>query len=156
MTQTIVLNKLYDRDFQQWCEDTVAKLKAQDFDSLDLGNLIEEIEGLAGRDRRELESRLRVLLNHLLKRLYVCSPYDYRGWENTIDEQRSELELLLKQSPSLQRYFLEVFDSAWQFALSRARKDYPQIQFPDEWTFSRDVEAILSEEFWIEQDENES
>ncbi len=151
MTQTIVPNKLYDRDFQQWCEDTVAKLKAQDFNRLDLQSLIEEIEGLAGRDKRELKSRLEVLLNHLLKRLYVPSSQDYRGWELTIAEQRRRLQDLLEQSPSLKRYFLEVLDDSWQFALSQAQKGYPEVKFPSEWLFSHDVEAILSEEFWSEQ-----
>lgn len=148
MTQIIPQSKLYDRDFVAWCKDTVAKLKARDIDGLDFEHLIEEIEGLANRDRRELESRLRVLLAHLLKRLYINSPYDYNGWENTIEEQRSELEILLKHSPSLRNYFAEVFDDSWQYALKRVRKDYPQYQFPDEWQFSRDVEAMLSEEFW--------
>lgn len=87
-----------------WCEETVAKLKARQLDALDIDSLIEEIEGLANRDRKELESRLRILLAHLFKRLYVISANDYRGWENTIDEQRSELELLLKHSPSLRNY----------------------------------------------------
>ncbi len=145
----IVKPKLYDRDFVAWCEETVAKLRAHDVDRLDFESLIEEIEGLANRDRKELESRLDVLLAHLLKRSYVQSPYDYNGWENTIEEQRRELQILLKHSPSLRNYFAEVFDDSWQYALKRVRKDYSQSQFPDEWQFSRDVEAILSEEFWL-------
>jgi hypothetical protein len=141
--------KLYDRDFVAWCEDTVAKLSARDLEGLDFDSLIEEIEGLAGRDRRELVSRLDVLLAHLLKRLYVANPYDYRGWENTIAEQRRELDLLLKQSPSLKRYFVEVFDDAWQYALKRVREDYPEVELPEQWQFSREIEAILEQEFWL-------
>jgi hypothetical protein len=37
-----------------WYADTLAKLKAGVLDQLDTGHLIEEIEGLAARDRREL------------------------------------------------------------------------------------------------------
>jgi hypothetical protein len=43
----------------------------RDFYNLDVENLVEELEGLAGRDKRELKNRLRTLLEHLLKRLYV-------------------------------------------------------------------------------------
>jgi hypothetical protein len=57
--------------------------------------LIEEIEGLAGRDKRELESRLEVLLSHLLKRIYVKSENDIGGWELTIREQRNQLKKIL-------------------------------------------------------------
>ena len=149
MTQITPQSKLYDRDFLAWCEDIVAKLKARDLNGLDFENLIEEIEGLASRDRRELESRLRILLAHLLKRLYVNNPYNYNGWENTIEEQRSELEILLKYSPSLRNYFAEVFDDSWRYALKRVKKDYPQSPFPNQWQFSYDVEVILSEEFWV-------
>jgi hypothetical protein len=63
--------------------------------------LIEEIEGLAGRDRRELKNLIRVLLAHLLKRIYVKSPDNYRGWEIMIREQRQQLRDLLEQSPGL-------------------------------------------------------
>lgn len=147
MTQTTSdVSKLYSRDFVIWCEETVAQLKARRLEQLDLEHLIEEIEGLAGRDRRELQSRLIVLLAHLLKRIYVRSSHDYRGWENTIREQRQELELLLKQSPSLRNYLAEVFDQSWQYALKNVRANYPQVQFPDVWPFSREVDDLLNQD----------
>ncbi|NJL49534.1 MAG: DUF29 domain-containing protein [Leptolyngbyaceae cyanobacterium SM2_5_2] len=149
MAQPVHAPKLYERDFVAWCEETIAKLKAHDLESLDLDSLIEEIEGLAGRDRRELESRLQVLLEHLLKRLYVSSPYDHRGWQNTIHEQRRELRLLLKQSPSLRNYLTNVFDEAWQNALTQVKRDYAKELFPDQWPFSGDIDALLDNQFWL-------
>ncbi len=143
----------YHQDFVAWCEDTVAQLKDRDLDGLDFEALIEEIESLGLRDKRELESRLRVLLAHLLKRSYIQSPYDYRGWQNTIAEQRSEIELLLKQSPSLKNYFVEVFEDSWRHALKRVKQDYPAVNLPNEWEFSQDLNAILLERFWL-TDEN--
>lgn len=144
MSQT----RLYDRDLALWYAETLNKLKAGELNALDIEHLIEEIAGLAGRDRRELKNRLKVLLTHLLKRLYVDSPDDSRGWENTIDEQREQLQDILDQSPSLQNYLNEVFDDAWQSALKRVRKEYPQVQFPDTWQLSREIEVILTEEVW--------
>ena len=65
MTQTIEQKiTLYDRDLNLWLEEAIAKLKAGDFQNLDVENLIEELEGLAGRDRRELKRRLTTLIEH--------------------------------------------------------------------------------------------
>ena len=147
MTQIVTQSKLYARDFVAWCEDTVAKLKTGRFSEIDINSLIEEIEGLAGRDKRELKNRLRVLINHLLKRIYVESPDDYRGWELTIREQRRQILDLLEQSPSLGNYFVEVFVKCSEDAREDAREDYPKVQFPDEWMFSRDIDALLREKF---------
>ncbi|MDX2228880.1 MAG: DUF29 domain-containing protein [Leptolyngbyaceae cyanobacterium bins.349] len=149
MAETVVQSSLYEQDFVAWCEDTASKLRSRDFANLDFEALIEEIESLGRADKRELQSRLRVLLAHLLKRLYVTSPNDYRGWENTIAEQRSELELLLEQSPSLKNLFSQTFEASWQYSLQRIRRDYPETQFPDEWQFSRSVDVVLTEEFWL-------
>lgn len=148
MSQSISPSMLYERDLYLWVVDTVAKLKSRNFAELDLEHLVEEIENLAGRDRREVESRLDVLLNHWLKRCYIPTPENYRGWELTIREQRKQLQRLLKQSPSLQNYLQEVFEETWNIALTEAREDYPKVVFPDQWPFSCDVESILSQESW--------
>ncbi|MFN5301425.1 MAG: DUF29 domain-containing protein [Pseudanabaena sp.] len=148
MTQAITKLSLYDRDQHLWLEEAIAKLRVKDFQSLDLVHLIEELEIVAGRDRAEIENRLGVLLAHLLKRLYVQSEYDYRGWEITIREQRRHLKIALQQSPSLKRFFVEAFDRAWQDALTEVRDDYPQVAFPDRWQFSQDVEILLTQRFW--------
>ena len=143
-------SQLYDRDLARWYADTLTKLRAGDLENVDVEHLIEEIEGLAARDRRELKTRLKVLLAHLLKRIYVSMPETYRGWENTIDEQREQLQDLLAQSPSLRAYFLEAFEESWQRALNQVQKDYPDIDWPASWPMSRNPEAILTEEFWIQ------
>ena len=148
MTQTTAKVSLYDRDQYLWLEEAIASLKVSDFQSLDLVHLIEELEILAGRDRAEIESRLGVLLAHLLKRLYVQSEYDFRDWEITIREQRRHLRIALQQSPSLKRFFVEAFDRAWQDALTEVREDYPQVSFPDQWQFSQDIDILLTQRFW--------
>jgi len=139
---------LYEQDILLWVEDTVAKLKARDFDNLDLENLIEEVESLGISQRKELTSRLMVILEHLLKRLYVNSPYDFNGWERTIRTQRNDLELLLEAAPSLKTLWDESFDKAWKFALRTVREEYPQVNFPTQWPYSRQVAAMLNDRFW--------
>ena len=147
MVETVKQQELYQQDFVAWCNDTVTKLKTGDFSEIDTDSLIEEIEGLAGRDRRELKSRLEVLLDHLLKRLYVTAPDDYRGWELTIREQRRQLQSLLEQSPSLRKDWITAFPKSWANALADAQEDYPQTD-PNEWTSSNEIDALLNEKFW--------
>ncbi len=142
------LQQLYEQDFYLWLEATAARLQAHDFEHLDLEHLIEEIQALGKSQKRELESRLRVLLTHLLKRVYVDSTYDNRGWEETIQEQRSELQLLLEQSPSLQSYFAIVFEKTFRVALRQVRESYRKVEFPEVWPFRCEPEAMLNQKFW--------
>ena len=139
---------LYEEDFLLWSEDTTAKLKARDFEHLDLENLIEEVESLSRSERSQLLNRLIVLLEHLLKRLYVNSPEDYNGWERIIRTQRNRLETLLEDSPSLNSIWSERFDRAWKSALKTVREDYPQVTFPDRFSYASDVDSLLNEKFW--------
>jgi len=138
---------LYDRDLNLWVEDTIAKLKAGDFQNLDIENLIEEIEGVTSSDKREIENRLKRLIEHILKRCYVSMPDCYRGWQVTIANQRQKLTRLLRQSPSLKRYFAESFDEAFDNALKIIRIKY-DVNFPDTWQFSRDIDSMLNVDFW--------
>jgi hypothetical protein len=149
MTQTTAPTiDLYNRDYLLWTEDIVNKLRAKDFDRLDLENLIEEIEDLGRSEKKQLKNRLATLLEHLLKRLYVDMPQEFNGWERTIREQRRRIKFELEDSPSLKPIWGKCFDSAWRFALETVRDDYPEYQFPGTWQFSSDVETILNDVFW--------
>jgi hypothetical protein len=141
---------LYEQDILLWVEDTVNKLKNHDFTNLDIDNLIEEVESLGISQKKELISRLMVLLEHLLKRLYVDLPYDYNGWERTIRNQRSEIDLLISQVPSLKSRWDISFDDAWKRALAKVKKEYRQVSLPDSWPYSQSLETILNEDFWEE------
>jgi len=143
-------DSLYDVDFLLWTEAIAAKLRARDFANLDLENLIEEIEGLGKSDKKELLNRLATLIEHLLKRVYVNMPECFNGWERTIREQRKQIKRELKFSPSLIRFWDGFFDEALVDALDEVRSEegYRSINFPDTWQFNRDVEAILTVNFW--------
>lgn len=64
------LSQLYETDFNLWLEQTVNHLKKGNLAALDLDNLIEEISDIGRNNRREVFSRLKVLLMHLLKWQY--------------------------------------------------------------------------------------
>jgi len=152
MAQTIIpkndLAGLYDRDLNLWLENAIAKLKAGDFQNLDIENLIEELEGLAGRDKREVSSRLKQLIEHILKRCYVKLPDCYRGWEITIINQRDELDEILNQSPSLKQIFLQGFDDGFKKALRLVKTEYHEVAFPSTWQFNSDIDSMLNIDFW--------
>ena len=143
---------LYEQDFLLWSEDTAAKLRARDFENLDLENLIEEVESLGRSDRKELLNRLVVIFEHLLKRLYVQLPEDYNGWESTVRTQRTDLRFLIKSSPRLKSIWQEYVEEAWEVALKNIRKEYKNDSFPDRFPFPTDVESILDRDFWEESD----
>lgn len=92
----------YEDDLFAWTQEQAALLRAHAADGIDWENLAEEIESMGGRDRRELESRLAVVLLHLLK--WQAQPaLRGSGWRKTLRTQRREIRKLLKQSPSLRR-----------------------------------------------------
>jgi Domain of unknown function DUF29 len=97
---------LYEEDFFRWTEQQSTALREAARSGvnlpLDWENLAEEIESLGRSDRRELQSRLGVILEHLLKLEYSPAIDPRRGWVDTIGRERSEIELLLRQSPTLQ------------------------------------------------------
>lgn len=91
---------LYNTDFNLWIEETVKQLKSGDFQEIDIDNLIEEIESMGKSEKRELKSRFAVLMMHFLTWKYQPTKRS-NSWLTTIREQRLQLSLLLKDSPSL-------------------------------------------------------
>jgi len=59
-----VKTSLYDRDFYAWANEQAALLRAGRLTEADIENIAEEIESMGRREKRELVSRLTVLLLH--------------------------------------------------------------------------------------------
>lgn len=142
-------SSLYDTDYQRWLNQTVEQLQGRDFDNLDLEQLIEEIESLGKRDKRALLSYLMRLCEHLLKLQYWTSEQQrcFRGWALEINNFRSEISLILQDSPSLVPFMHERFPSTYQKARSNLLKVLPNsVVIPGEPDFS--VEQAMDEE-WL-------
>lgn len=90
----------YDNDFVAWALHQADSLKHQRINYLDFENIAEEIEGLAKKHKRELKKRLIKLMAHLLKWEYQPE-MRCKSWSSTIYEQRSEIEDLLSDNPSM-------------------------------------------------------
>jgi hypothetical protein len=98
---------LYERDFCRWTEEqAVALREAAALGTnlpLDWENLAEEIDSLGRSQLRELRTRIALIIEHLLKLEYSPAAAPRRGWMETVGRERSDIELLLADSPSLGR-----------------------------------------------------
>ena len=97
--------QLYEQDFVRWAEEQSRALR----DAAKLGtnlpldweNLAEEIDDLGRSVRRELRSRISTIIEHLLKLDHSPAIRPRRGWMDTIDRERSDIDRLLEENPSL-------------------------------------------------------
>ncbi|WP_152590810.1 DUF29 domain-containing protein [Nostoc sphaeroides] len=113
---------LYDTDYLQWIETTVAKLQSHDYANVDWENLIEEIADMGRSERRSLKSNLIVILVHLLK--WQFQPEKRSGsWEGSIIEHRRRVKEALDDSPSLKSYIESVFAECYAQAVKQAKAE---------------------------------
>ncbi|MGH6917950.1 MAG: DUF29 domain-containing protein [Geminicoccaceae bacterium] len=80
---------LYERDFYAWSKAQAELLRAGRFTDLDLDHLIEEVDDLGQSLKRSVRSRLRTIIEHLLKLEYSPAQAPRGGWYDTILTQRS-------------------------------------------------------------------
>ena len=136
----------YDEDFYAWTIEQARLLRSGELSTIDAANLAEEIESMGRSDRRELRSRLVVLVTHLLKWRHQPGARS-RSWSATIDEQRLQIEDVLTESPSLRPMVPAMLSEA--YAISRARAiaetGLAEEAFPEACPFTPD--AVLSRSF---------
>lgn len=109
----------YEADMVLWFEHQIVLLRQRRFTELDLENLIEELESIVKHERRALESRLEVLLMHLLKCQFQPEHMS-NSWMRTLYEQRRRIERVLKDSPSLVPRLWDVVEEAFPHAVQLA------------------------------------
>jgi len=131
------------QDFYGWTQQQVSLLRSRQFDEIDLEKLIEEVESMGRSELRELESRLTVLLMHLLKWQYQAN-FQTRSWILTIKEQRRRIVKRLQQSPSLKSQLNEVITDAYELARGDAADEtgLSESSFPIKcpWTYAQIVD----------------
>ena len=137
--------ELYDHDFYAWVQEQAALLKARQFDTLDLDNLIEEVESIARQERHLLWHRLRTLLTHLVN-WWGNIPARCIQWQGVIRIQRHELQDILADSPSLAPIALEELAEAWASVHTQSAEEWCNAAFPKAcpWTLAQ----VLDEDFW--------
>jgi hypothetical protein len=137
----------YDEDFYAWSLNNAELLRQRQFNAIDIDNIAEELDALAKNQRRELRSRLTVLLMYLLKWRYQPD-LQSRSWRITIDNQRDELQDILDDSPSLRTELDAFIQKSYPRALRKAvfETGIDATGFPEDCPWSS--EQILDSDFW--------
>jgi hypothetical protein len=133
------LADLYESDETAWLEITAEQVAKRQFEQLDAGNLAEYLSDMAKRDRREVVSRLRVLLAHLLK-------WDHQAdkrtpsWKLTIANQRRDLADLVT-SAVLREHAVGSLEKAYVHAVEIAAIEtgLSEDSFPKNCPYSLDA-----------------
>ncbi len=109
----------YETDFYKWTNHQADLLKAGRLSEADIEHIAEEIESMGKSEKRELISRLKILLVHLLKWEYQPLRRS-KSWQLTIKEQRMMIEDHLEDNPSLKAILDEVVLKAYRLARTKA------------------------------------
>jgi hypothetical protein len=130
---------LYDTDFHAWAQQQARALQAKDWAALDLNNLIEEVEDLAGRHRDAVGSELKRLLVHLLK-WHHQPTHRSESWLDSIEQARETIDEVLDDHPSLAGYPQAVLPKAYQRARRQAARETKRLltTFPDQCPWDLD------------------
>jgi hypothetical protein len=140
-------SNLYDADFFAWANEQAALLRAGRLDIADIAHIAEEIDSMGRSEKRELVSRLNVLLLHLLKWQHQPA---LRGasWRLSVANARDQLADHLADNPSLTARLAESIATAYRYASRDAARETGLAEevFPAEcpWPFER----IMDGGFW--------
>ena len=143
-------NDLYESDFYAWTQQQAQLLREKRWNDLDLENLVDEVESVGRSDKRQIQSRLEILLAHLLKWKYQPGGRGGGGWVGTMFEQRQRLADLIEDSPSLRSFYQEQVAKTYLAGRLLAAKETGIAfgLFPEECPFT--PEQVLDLEFFPE------
>ena len=142
---------LYEQDFYAWTQEQVRLIQAGNFSTIDYQHVKEELQIMGVSEKRELHSRLTVLLMHLLKWKYQPN-LQCKSWKYTIKEQRKELKYHFKNNPSLTNAesLSESLAYAYELAVLKAVSETNLNESVFAQTCEWNIQNILDEEFFPE------
>ncbi|MCJ2073712.1 DUF29 domain-containing protein [Methylobacterium sp. J-030] len=106
------VDSAYQTDLCAWAEEQARLLRERRFDELDVPNLIDEVLSVGGSERQQIESRLDVLIGHLLRWMYQPGNRNSH-WVGTILKQRKRIARVIQGNPGLKRYPAIVFEECY-------------------------------------------
>ncbi len=141
----------YNKDFYAWLIKNADLLRKRQFSEIDSEHIAEELEAMSKSEKRELLSRLTVLLAHLLKWQFQSARRS-RSWKNTILTQRIDIKELLEDSPSLEYDLQDKIQVAYEKARLSAEDEtgIDKKHFPAECPFT--FAQMLNKDFFPESE----
>jgi len=136
----------YQQDFALWSAEQASLIRSGTLNKVDLENVAEEIESVGNSERYEIDSRMEILLQHLLK--WQFQPAKRKnGWKGSIVEQRIRIARVIKRSPSLHNYPAENLEGSFVIGRNAAVTDtqLPEATFPETCPYT--IEQILDPDF---------
>jgi Domain of unknown function DUF29 len=132
-----------DQDFCAWSLEQAALLRQRRTAEADLDLIAEEIESMGKTEKRELVSRLTVLLLPLLKWRFQPKGRG-KSWRLSIANARDEIADLIADNPSLKSMLDDVTAQAYRYARRKAaiETSLGEDRFPGQcpWTFAKAIE----------------
>jgi 2-polyprenyl-6-methoxyphenol hydroxylase-like FAD-dependent oxidoreductase len=137
---------MFEADYHQWSVEQAVLLRAGKMEALDRINLAQEIENLGRSEKREIESRLEILLVHLLKWQFQPDRRS-KSWRMTLKVQRNDLQSVLNDNPSLKRHpSMRMKDVYLKARLAAEKETGPSFEdFPEQCPYS--MVQIMDETF---------
>ncbi len=115
-----------EADFPAWVLDQANILRRLKPRGLDWEDLAEQLDEMYSQIKVDLESDLRVILQHLLKLQFQPGDYELkrrtRGWKLSVDEHRSRVASILEDSRSLRKKWAEFVPRAYLNARRQAAR----------------------------------
>jgi Domain of unknown function DUF29 len=140
-------SELYERDFFAWSREQAELLRAGRLGEADMLNIAEEIDSMGRTEKRELVSRLTVLVLHLVKWRYQPENRT-ASWEASIRVRRNRLDDHLDDNPSLKPLLPQSLANAYRDArLEAAAETGLGVEtFPDDcpWVIGQ----VFDRDFW--------
>lgn len=112
----------YKTDFFAWTQEQSDLIRARRWSEIDVEHLAEEVEDMGKSEKRALESRLEILLMHLLK-WQVQKDRRSNSWRRTIKDQRRRLDKHLSENPSLKAELFEFVEGVYPSAIVAAANE---------------------------------
>jgi Domain of unknown function DUF29 len=139
------MSDLYEDDIATWAARQADLLRRRVSNELDWDHLAEEIEDVAQRQKDQIESRLAVACEHLLKWEFQPARRS-NSWRGSIVEARNRIARVQRRVPSLEPYPAAVLADAYRDGREKAAAETGLLGLPEAcpWT----IEQVLGRDFW--------